>query len=77
MAGEEVQRCDAMLAKDMNSGEWMVLIDIEGFDFEAGYEYVVNVKDATIAEPYSKGYSLLKLVAKEASEKEWPGVVYE
>ena len=42
VVGGEIQRYDAMLAKDASSDEWMALIDIEGFDFEAGYEYVVN-----------------------------------
>ena len=70
------QRKSAMLAKNMSNEEWIALFGIEGFDFEAGYEYVVNVKELTIAEPYSKSYSLVDVVSKEASEKEWPGVVY-
>lgn len=74
--GAEIERYDAMLSKDMNSDEWMALIDIEGFDFEAGYEYVVNVKEVTIANPYSKNYSLLNVESKEVSVKEWPGVIY-
>ena len=77
VVGGEIQRCDAMLARDMSSDEWKALVDIEGFDFEAGYEYVVNVKEVIIAEPYSKSYSLLNIVSKEVSEKEWPGVVYQ
>ena len=77
VVGGEIQRYDAMLAKDVSSDEWMALIDIKGFDFEAGYEYVVNVREVIIAEPYSKSYSLLDVVSKEASEKEWPGVVYQ
>lgn len=74
--GREIQRYDALLTKNVNSGEWFALIDITGFDFEAGYEYVINVKEITIAEPYAKSYSLLNVVSKEPSEKEWPGVVY-
>ena len=77
VVGGEIQRCDSMLARDMSSDEWKALVDIEGFDFEAGYEYVVNVKEVIIAEPYSKSYSLLNIVSKEVSEKEWPGVVYQ
>ena len=73
---DEPQRNDAMLAENMSNKEWMALIDIEGFDFEAGYEYVINVKEITIAEPYSKSYSLVNVVSKEVSEKEWPGVGY-
>ena len=37
----------------------------------------INVKEMTIAEPYAKSYSLLNVVSKEPSEKEWPGVVYD
>ena len=70
------QRNSAMLAKNMSSEEWIALFEIEGFDFDAGYVYVVNVKELTIAEPYSKSYSLVDVVSKDASEKEWPGVVY-
>lgn len=70
------QRNSATLAKNMSSEEWIALFEIEGFDFDAGYEYVVNVKELTIAEPYSKSYSLVDVVSKDASEKEWPGVVY-
>ena len=73
---DEPQRNDAMLVENMSNKEWLALIDIEGFDFEAGYEYVMNVKEMTIAEPYSKSYSLGNVVSKEVSEKEWPGVVY-
>ena len=67
---------DALHVKDMNTNNWMALKDIVGFEFEAGFEYVINVREVTQAEPYSKSYSLLDVVSKEVSDKEWPGVVY-
>lgn len=70
------QRYDALHVKNEKTGEWMALIDIEGFDFEAGFEYVINVSEMTKADPYSKKYTLLNVVSKEESEKKWPGVVY-
>lgn len=71
------QRYDALHVKNKRTGEWMALIDIEGFDFEAGFEYVINVRETTIADPYFKKYTLLDVISKEESEKKWPGVEYD
>ncbi len=70
------QRYDALHARNEKTGEWMALLEIEGFDFENGYEYVINVRETTQADPYEKRYTLLDVVSKEESEKEWPGVVW-
>ena len=36
-----------------------VLKEIEGFDFESGYEYILNVKKITQANPYSLRFVLI------------------
>ena len=71
------QKYDALHVKNEKTGDWMALIEIEGFDFEEGYEYVINVSEMTQANPYSKKYTLLDIVSKVESEKKWPGVVYD
>ena len=43
----------------------MALTEIEGFNFEEGYEYVLNVKKVTLAEPYSVKYILLNILSKK------------
>lgn len=70
------QRYDALHARNEKTGEWVALLEVEGFDFENGYEYVINVRETTQADPYEKRYTLLNVVSKEESEKEWPGVVW-
>jgi len=40
-------------------------IFIEGFDFEEGYSYLLQVKKLVTAEPYSEKYVLLKTIEKE------------
>jgi hypothetical protein len=46
----------------------MALKNIEGFDFEEGYEYILNVKKMTQAEPYSIRYILLNIKSKTPKE---------
>ena len=70
------QRYDALHVRNEKTGEWMALLEVEGFDFENSYEYVINVRETTQADPYEKRYTLLDVVSKEESEKEWPGVVW-
>lgn len=55
---------DALYAKEEGSNLWMALTGIEGFNFEAGYEYVLDVKKITQAEPYSVRYILLDVLSK-------------
>lgn len=55
---------DALHVKGTGTNSWMALTEIEGFDFEEGYEYVLNVKKVTQAEPYSVKYILLNIVSK-------------
>lgn len=68
---------EALHVKDMTTGYWLALRDIDGFEFEKGYEYMINVKEVTHANPYSLQYKLVNVVSKEESKKKWPGVVYD
>lgn len=55
---------NALHVKEIGPDNWMALTKIEGFDFEEGYEYVLNVKKVTQAEPYSVNYILLNILSK-------------
>lgn len=55
---------DALYVKEVGTNSWMALRTIEGFDFEKGYEYELNVKKVVEANPYSIKYVLLKVVSK-------------
>jgi hypothetical protein len=55
---------NALQVKKTGTNDWMALTKIEGFDFEEGFEYVINVEKVTQAEPYSVKYMLLKTVSK-------------
>jgi HEPN domain-containing protein len=54
---------DALKVKDANN--WMALTEIEGFDFEAGYEYELSVKKVTQAVPYAIKYVLVDVISKK------------
>lgn len=56
---------DALKVNEANTNNWMALKAIEGFDFEAGFEYSLNVKKVTKAEPYSVKYVLVDILSKE------------
>jgi hypothetical protein len=55
---------DALLAKKAGTDDWLVIIEIEGFDFQEGFEYVLNVTKVIQAEPYSLKYRLLNILTK-------------
>lgn len=55
---------NALHVKEIESGNWMALTHIEGFDFEKGYEYVLDVKKVTQAEPYLLRYVLVDIKLK-------------
>jgi hypothetical protein len=59
---------DALQAKKTGTLNWMAITEIQGFDFEAGYEYLLNVKKITKAEPYLVSYKLLNIVSKTLKE---------
>lgn len=55
---------NALQVKKTGTDHWMALTGIEGFDFEEGFEYVLNVKKILQANPYSVKYILLNIVSK-------------
>ena len=56
----------------MNGAIWYVLKEIEGFDFESGYEYILNVRKITHANPYSFRFVLIDIKDKrKADMPEW------
>jgi hypothetical protein len=59
---------DALQAKKTGTLNWMAITEIQGFDFEAGYEYLLNVKKITKAEPYLVSYKLLNIASKTLKE---------
>jgi hypothetical protein len=54
----------ALKVKETGTNNWMALMNIEGFEFEVGYEYVINVLKTTTAEPYSIQYKLINIESK-------------
>ncbi len=65
VAGGEMPKIyDALHVKANGTDNWMALTKIEGFDYIKGYEYVINVKKITQADPYSVRYVLLDIVSK-------------
>lgn len=66
--GVGVQQC--MLVKSIVSQPWEFFYgNIEGFDYEPGYEYVLKVKKEKVENPpqdaSSIKYTLVKMVSKE------------
>ena len=55
---------NALLTKKPDTDNWMTIIEIEGFDFEEGYEYLIDIKKITQAEPYLVRYLLLDIKSK-------------
>ena len=56
---------DALHVKENGTNNWMALTEIEGFNYETGYEYIIKVKKMTQAEPYTEKYVLLDIISKE------------
>jgi hypothetical protein len=59
---------DAMRVMATGINSYMALIAIEGFDYEEGYEYLLDVKEVTHADPYSVQYILLDVLSKNEKE---------
>ncbi len=57
---------DALRVNEVGTNNWLALKNIEGFNFEAGYEYVIDAKKVTTAEPYSVKYVLVSVISKTA-----------
>jgi hypothetical protein len=65
-AKEKPKVYDALLVRETKTtSSWVVLKEIEGFNFENGYEYVLNVKKITEADPYMIRYILLDTKDKQ------------
>ena len=62
---EQLKVYDALHVKDTNSNNWFVLKEIEGFNYESGYEYTLSVKKMIYAEPYMTRYVLLDTKSKQ------------
>jgi len=62
--GESLKRYDALQATIIGIGNRIVLTNIEGFDFEEGYEYMLKVKKVTQANPYSVKYILQDILSQ-------------
>ncbi len=56
---------NALRVNEANTNNWMALTAIEGFEFEPGFTYSLNVKKVTKAEPYSVKYVLKDVLSKE------------
>ena len=62
---EQPKRYDALLCIDRNTNRTYVLKEIEGFNYESGYEYTLSVKKIIFAEPYLIRYILLDTENKQ------------
>ncbi|WP_010420890.1 DUF4377 domain-containing protein [Anaerophaga thermohalophila] len=61
---------NALHTKKTGTDNWLAIVEIEGFDFEEGYEYLLNVKKITQAEPYLIRYILLDIKSKTLKNTE-------
>jgi hypothetical protein len=66
--GSVLKTYNAFRAKLTRVENWVLLTNIEGFDFENGYEYILNVKKVTQATPYSVKYILRDVLSKEKKD---------
>ena len=55
----------ALKVKNTDSNNWMALTEIEGFNYDTGYEYELIVKKIIQAEPYAVRYVLIETVSKK------------
>jgi hypothetical protein len=62
LAGEIV---DAMLVRETTSNKVSILEEIDGFDYESGFDYTLSVKKIIQAEPYLVRYILLETKDKQ------------
>lgn len=56
---------NALRVNEAGTNNWMALKAIEGFDFETGFTYSLNVKKITKSEPYAIKYVLVSVLSKE------------
>lgn len=56
--------------KDSEDGEWQFMYtNIEGFHYEEGYEYKIEVRRETVANPPADGSSIRYILVKEISKE--------
>jgi hypothetical protein len=72
--GMEVRQC--LVVKERPNNEWgFFFASIQGFDFEPGYLYVLQVRRRSIRNPpqdsSSHEYHLLRVVSKEPAPADW------
>lgn len=63
-SGSSPKIYNALHTKKTGTNTWMALIEIEGFDYEEGYEYILTVRKITRANPYSVRYILEDIQSK-------------
>lgn len=64
-----------LLVKEGEASDWELFYSqIEGFDYQPGYEYVLQVQKTPVANPPADGssirYTLVKVVSKQAKQSE-------
>lgn len=61
--------------QDVRSQKWKPLVNIQGFDYENGYEYVIKISETNYLD-YRRGdpawteYSLIEVISKEKKDSE-------
>lgn len=55
---------NALLTKEVDSNHWVAIIEIDEFNFEEGFEYILSVKRIIQANPYMIRYQLLDVKSK-------------
>lgn len=56
---------DALLCKESTGNSILALLEIEGFDYEEGYQYELRVKKMITADPYSERFVLVEMLSKQ------------
>ena len=69
--GEGPQLC--MLVKESREGDWQLFYDqIEGFEFEEGYQYQIRVREEQVENPPAGGSSILWVLVDQYSKEKSP-----
>lgn len=55
---------DALKARTKQANDPILLTNIEGFNYEPGYEYELKVKKSVTADPYAVKYVLIDILSK-------------
>ncbi len=64
-ATEEQTIYEAMNCVNKEDEKTVIIKEIDGFDFEEGYQYELRVKRTTTASPYSQVYKLIEIIHKD------------